>query len=141
MKKILIILITVCSLLYLVNLSNLPQSLPNCLQLSQATCVISKGLNKPIKLVISPYPIQVEQLNTIKLHSEAAFKVKDAQLIGVNMNMGRTPLNVRLVSDTQTEIELIPASCVDPQMTWQLQLVIEQNGQSVPLKYNFQTQS
>lgn len=117
------------------------KSLPNCEQLSQSSCVISKGLTDPIELSIAPYPIQVEQLHLVNLQSKASFKVVDAQLIGVNMNMGRIPLRIQTRSGKHSEIELIPASCVNPKMTWQLQLIIEQNNRKIPLQYNFETQS
>lgn len=140
MKKILIILITLCSLIYIVKLSNLAKPLPNCEQLSQASCVISKGLSDPIELSVTPYPIRVEQLHIVNLQSKMSFKVVDAQLIGLNMNMGRIPLMIQSMTPQHTKIELIPASCVNPKMRWQLQLIIEQNNQNIPLQYNFETQ-
>jgi hypothetical protein len=94
-----------------------------------------------IKLQISPGNIPVETLLTMQLKSDAKLQQVSAELTGVNMYMGRIPLQFRYnAADDRWEADFMLGSCAEPKMIWKLTItLIDMQGKSRQLVTELQS--
>ena len=94
-----------------------------------------------VQLQISPGNIPIETLLTMQLKSSGQFQQVSAELTGVNMYMGRIPLQFRYnAPDARWEADFMLGACAEPKMIWKLTMtLIDMQGNSRQLVTEFQS--
>lgn len=94
-----------------------------------------------IQLQISPGNIPIETLLTMQLKSSGQLQQVSAELTGVNMYMGRIPLQFRYnAPDARWEADFMLGACAEPKMIWKLTItLIDMQGKSRQLVTEFQS--
>ena len=94
-----------------------------------------------IQLQISPGHIPVETLLTMQLKSNDQLQQVSAELTGVNMYMGRIPLQFRYnAPEARWEADFMLGACAEPKMIWQLTITLEDmQGNNRQLVTEFQS--
>ncbi len=88
-------------------------------------------------------PLQIEYPITfmVTLPQGLSLRESRAQLVGVNMQMGRLPIELSAQGDERYAGTLMVVACSDPDMIWQLQIeTLSAAGQSETLHWSFSTQ-
>jgi len=91
-----------------------------------------------INVRVKPYPFMPEQSHKVWLEAESPIQILHGELVGINMNMGKIPLIASQITHTQVEIEVIPVSCINPNMQWQVQLLLQSKEDIFPVSLNFE---
>ncbi|WP_445426734.1 hypothetical protein [Alishewanella sp. HL-SH06] len=89
-----------------------------------------------LQLTLSPEHAPVETPLQLRLHSNKPLRAINAEIQGISMYMGRIPLQWRQQALEQSaeftvwQAEFFLGACSDPQMQWQLQLILDyQDGE------------
>lgn len=85
--------------------------------------------NQHVKVKLNTNLVLVEQVYKMLIHSKNP--ISQANLSGINMNMGRLPLTLKLLEKTDDgyfyETSVILGICSEPEMQWQLTILTNQS--------------
>lgn len=89
-------------------------------------------------LLSSNPKMPVERPLKLRLRSAEPLQMEQGTIRGLSMYMGRIPLVWQRVSATEWEATLQLGACTDPNMVWQLQLILsDENGRSYEQRLPF----
>ncbi|MER2493029.1 hypothetical protein [Catenovulum sediminis] len=129
-------------LVLLVVVSQLNTAFDGVCDLSERQQCSAKMTNVNVSIVKLKEIIELESVNYFDVASPSQLNINSAWLEGINMNMGKIPLQYDILAKEDQFIYrfyVIPVMCSERNMRWQVSINIQDQHNQSPLKFEFST--